>query len=78
MSRAKARHILVEEENACAALKQRIEAGEDFADIARENSKCPSGQSGGELGEFGKGQMVPEFEKTGETFDYRDGVLQTV
>ena len=62
MSRAKARHILVEEEEACTALKQRIENGEDFAEVAKEHSKCPSGSTGGALGEFGKGEMVPEFE----------------
>jgi len=62
MPLAKARHILVKEEEACAALKQRIESGEDFAEVAKEHSDCPSGQSGGDLGEFGKGQMVPEFD----------------
>ena len=62
MSRAKARHILVEEEAACVALKQRIEDGEDFVEIAKEHSKCPSGSSGGDLGEFEQGQMVPEFD----------------
>lgn len=62
MSLAKARHILVEDKDACEALKQRIENGEDFEAMAAEYSKCPSGQSGGALGEFGKGQMVPEFE----------------
>ena len=62
MSRAKARHILVEEEDVCAALKLRIEKGEDFVEIAKEHSKCPSSDEGGSLGEFGKGQMVPEFD----------------
>ncbi len=36
---------------------------EDFADLAAENSDCPSGREGGDLGHFGKGAMVPEFEK---------------
>ena len=62
MSLAKARHILVEEEDACNALKERIEGGEDFVEVAKEHSKCPSGGSGGELGEFGKGVMVKEFD----------------
>lgn len=34
-----------------------------FADLAREHSTCPSGQQGGNLGQFGRGQMVPEFEQ---------------
>jgi len=63
MARASARHILVPTEEACSALKTRIEAGEDFAACARENSKCPSGRQGGDLGEFGRGQMVKEFDE---------------
>lgn len=43
-------------------LKARIDGGADFADLAREFSDCPSGEEGGALGTFGKGQMVPEFE----------------
>ena len=63
MARAKARHILVETEDACNDLKTKIEGGEDFAAIARANSKCPSSQNGGDLGEFGQGDMVPEFDQ---------------
>jgi peptidyl-prolyl cis-trans isomerase C len=44
-------------------LKERIAAGEDFAEIAKQYSNCPSGQDGGALGEFGPGMMVPEFDK---------------
>lgn len=62
MARARARHILVEDEQACLQLKQQIEAGADFAALAREHSQCPSGQQGGELGEFSPGQMVKEFD----------------
>ncbi len=63
MARASARHILVASEDACADLKQQIEGGSDFADVAKEHSTCPSGKSGGDLGEFEPGQMVPEFDK---------------
>ncbi|MFV0420683.1 peptidylprolyl isomerase [Oleidesulfovibrio sp.] len=63
MQTAKARHILVETEEACNELKKRIEAGEAFADIAREHSRCPSGRRGGDLGQFRQGQMVPEFDE---------------
>jgi len=63
MATATARHLLVDTEEQCLELKGRIEAGEDFADIARQFSNCPSGAQGGELGSFGRGQMVPEFDK---------------
>lgn len=63
MAKASARHILVDTEEQCAALKADIENGTDFADVARKHSNCPSGQSGGELGEFGPGQMVREFDE---------------
>lgn len=63
MARASARHILVETEEACDKLKNEIETGADFAALAGEHSKCPSGKQGGDLGEFGPGQMVPEFDK---------------
>ena len=62
MSRAQARHILVAEQQAAEDLKTQIENGADFADMAREHSQCPSKAQGGALGEFGPGQMVPEFE----------------
>ncbi|SFR50136.1 peptidylprolyl isomerase [Thiomicrospira sp. ALE5] len=61
--KASARHILVADEQACLDLKSQIEQGADFADLARAHSQCPSGRSGGELGEFGPGMMVPEFDK---------------
>lgn len=63
MATASARHILVDTETQCAELKQQIAAGADFADIARNYSNCPSGRNGGDLGEFGQGMMVPEFDK---------------
>jgi peptidyl-prolyl cis-trans isomerase C len=62
MSRASARHILVDNESQCTDLKTQIEGGADFADMARQHSSCPSGQKGGDLGEFGPGQMVKEFD----------------
>ena len=63
MTKATARHILVETTEQCEDLKGQIEAGTDFADLAAQHSKCPSGQQGGNLGEFSPGQMVPEFDK---------------
>ncbi len=44
------------------ALKAQIDGGADFADLARQHSDCPSGRSGGDLGNFGRGQMVGPFE----------------
>jgi peptidyl-prolyl cis-trans isomerase C len=61
--KARARHILVKSKELCESLKTRIEAGEDFAALAKKHSDCPSGQEGGDLGEFGKGRMVPEFDQ---------------
>jgi len=63
VTRAAARHILVSTEKECLDIKQQIENGADFADVARQHSKCPSGQKGGALGEFRRGQMVPEFDR---------------
>jgi len=60
---ATARHILVDSEEICLELKREIEQGSDFADVAKENSSCPSSAQGGDLGEFGPGMMVPEFDK---------------
>jgi peptidyl-prolyl cis-trans isomerase C len=62
MAKASARHILVDSEERCTSLKQQIEDGADFAEIAKAHSSCPSGRKGGELGEFGPGQMVKEFD----------------
>ncbi|MCG8685552.1 MAG: peptidylprolyl isomerase [Desulfobacterales bacterium] len=63
MASASARHILVEDEAFCKELIEKINGGEDFAELAKQHSKCPSGSRGGELGSFGPGQMVPEFDK---------------
>ena len=61
-TQVRAAHILVDTKSKASGLKNRIEGGEDFAKMAKQFSKCPSGQRGGDLGYFGRGQMVPEFE----------------
>ena len=58
-----ASHILVKSEKEAKEIISRIESGEDFSAIARDCSVCPSGRNGGDLGWFGKGCMVPDFEK---------------
>jgi peptidyl-prolyl cis-trans isomerase C len=63
MAYATARHILVDTQEECENLKSEIENGTSFEDIAAKHSNCPSGKKGGDLGKFGPGQMVPEFDK---------------
>ncbi len=56
-------HILVKTEREANTVLQRLEKGEKFTNIAKEVSLCPSGKRGGDLGTFGRGKMVKEFEK---------------
>ncbi len=79
MAQASARHILVDDESFCQELKQKIQDGTDFADMAREHSTCPSGQRGGDLGTFGRGQMVQEFDSVvfSAPIDEVQGPVQT-
>lgn len=58
----KARHILVEQEFEAKDLLKKLAEGKTFEALAREYSKCPSGEDGGDLGEFGRGSMVKPFE----------------
>lgn len=61
----KASHILVENEEKANEIKKKLDSGEDFAKLAKENSTdAGSKENGGDLGFFGKGQMVKEFEET--------------
>ncbi|MCY0151172.1 peptidylprolyl isomerase [Hoeflea alexandrii] len=57
-----ARHILLETEEAANAVIAELDAGKDFAELAKEKSTGPSAAQGGDLGFFTKGRMVPEFE----------------
>jgi peptidyl-prolyl cis-trans isomerase C len=62
-TQVRASHLLVADEAMCQQLRTEIvDEGIAFAEVARRVSKCPSGQSGGDLGFFGRGQMVPEFD----------------
>ncbi len=55
-------HILVKTETEARAVLERLSKGEKFANVAQEVSLCPSSKRGGDLGTFGRGQMVREFE----------------
>ncbi len=61
-TKANAAHILVGSEKDAQKIMERIRKGEDFAELAKRFSKCPSKNKGGDLGWFSKGQMVKEFE----------------
>lgn len=58
-----AAHILVDHEFEAKDIQKKLDEGADFAKLAQDFSQCPSGKDGGNLGEFGKGMMVPSFEK---------------
>ncbi|WP_413111775.1 peptidylprolyl isomerase [Thaumasiovibrio sp. DFM-14] len=67
---AHALHILVKHKEQAEDIMKQLKKGKKFADLARKHSTCPSGKKGGDLGEFRKGQMVPQFDKAvfqGET-----------
>ena len=74
-------HILVKGTSAEAfekirAIRERIVAGADFAEEAKKNSDCPSGAEGGSLGWFGRGMMVPEFDKV--AFEMKKGEVSDI
>ncbi len=58
----RAAHILVAKEDKAKELLQMVKNDTSFADLAKQHSMCPSGRKGGDLGWFGKGMMVKEFE----------------
>lgn len=58
------------------ALLKRLQAGEDFAALAKDESTCPSASQGGDLGEFGRGEMVPQFEEA--AFKLKPGEMSGV
>jgi peptidyl-prolyl cis-trans isomerase C len=62
-SEVRASHLLVESQKMAEECRAAILAGSSFESVAKKVSKCPSGARGGDLGYFGRGQMVPQFEK---------------
>ncbi len=59
----RASHILVDKHSKALEIISKIKEGADFKEMAREYSTCSSAKKGGDLGFFGKGQMVKEFEQ---------------
>lgn len=73
-----ARHILVAEEDEAKQIIEELQGGADFATLAKERSTGPSGPNGGDLGQFGKGQMVPAFEAAAFALDAGAFTLEPV
>lgn len=94
MSQVRASHILLmyqgserstasrskdEAQTQIQGIKAELDGGADFAALAKQHSDCPSGRKGGDLGSFGKGQMVKAFEETafGLEVSATSGVIET-
>ncbi|GDY24123.1 peptidyl-prolyl cis-trans isomerase [Agarivorans sp. Toyoura001] len=60
---AAALHILVKHKQQAEDIIEQLKNGAKFQTLARKFSSCPSGKKGGDLGEFRRGQMVPQFDK---------------
>jgi parvulin-like peptidyl-prolyl isomerase len=62
-TKVKASHILVEKQSQALKVLEELKAGADFRELAKKYSTCPSGKKGGDLGQFGRGQMARAFEQ---------------
>ena len=69
-------HILVKNEKEANVVLERLKKGEKFSNIAKDISICPSGKQGGDLGTFGRGRMIKEFENA--AFNLQKGQLSTI
>ncbi|MFT6408669.1 MAG: peptidyl-prolyl cis-trans isomerase C [Arenicella sp.] len=58
-----AAHILLKNEEDARNIKKKLDGGDNFAQLAKKHSTCPSAAKGGDLGEFRKGAMVAQFDK---------------
>ncbi|MBB3236476.1 peptidylprolyl isomerase [Phyllobacterium endophyticum] len=68
-SEVRARHILVKTKEEAEAIIKQLDGGAKFEDVAKEKSTDGSAAQGGDLGYFGPGQMVPEFEKAANALE---------
>ena len=73
MVKANASHILVKTQEEAKHIKEKLNQGKSFEDLAKQYSLCPSKKKGGLLGWFSHGQMVKEFEKV--TFKLKKGQI---
>jgi parvulin-like peptidyl-prolyl isomerase len=73
----RASHILVKTKGEAEKIKQQLNQGADFASLARQYSTCPSRTKGGDLGYFGPGKMVKEFEDASFALD-REGDMSDI
>jgi parvulin-like peptidyl-prolyl isomerase len=63
MKQVRASHILVKKQSDAKKIMEDLKKGSSFSELAKTHSQCPSRKRGGDLGWFGRGKMVPEFEK---------------
>ncbi|MCH9685691.1 MAG: peptidyl-prolyl cis-trans isomerase [Deltaproteobacteria bacterium] len=77
--RSTATRSQAEAQQQIAQIAGEVEGGADFADLARKHSDCPSSSKGGDLGSFGRGQMVGPFEDAafGMEVGQTSGVVET-
>ena len=73
MDKVHCAHVLVKTEQEAKNILDQLNKGANFSKIAAEKSLCPSGKRGGDLGVFGRGRMVREFEKA--AFELQRGQL---
>ena len=73
VTKVKAKHILVKTEDEAFEALYEVQHGKDFGEVAKARSTCPSANKGGDLGWFGRGAMVKEFEST--AFSLRPGEI---
>jgi parvulin-like peptidyl-prolyl isomerase len=75
-NKIQAKHILVEKQSLAEEIIEKINAGEKFEVLAKKYSTGPSRKKGGNLGEFGRGRMVKEFEKA--AFALKKGAMTQI
>ena len=76
MKKVKASHILVKTESEARKILDELKKGANFAKLAKQVSECPSKKKGGDLGWFGRGAMVREFEKA--AFSLKKGEMSDI
>lgn len=69
MTKVRASHILVDDREKAENIKEQLDNGKSFEQLAKEASECPSSEKGGDLGFFGKGDMVKPFERKAFSMD---------